>query len=111
MQAEELGTSTREAATRVFSNSSGSYSSNVNLAVENSSWSDESQLQEMYLKRKSFAFNSDRYTSRAMLQPLRAAQGADVMQEQPFSLTEGRGYSAKHWSSIKIIQIAADMSN
>jgi hypothetical protein len=44
----------------VFSNSSGSYSSNVNLAVENSSWSDEAQLQEMYLKRKTFAFNSDR---------------------------------------------------
>ena len=59
-QAEELGTSLREAATRVFSNASGSYSSNVNLAVENSSWQDEQQLQEMYLKRKSFAFNSDR---------------------------------------------------
>ena len=59
-QAEELGTSLRQAATRVFSNASGSYSSNVNLAVENSSWQDESQLQEMYLKRKSFAFNSDR---------------------------------------------------
>ena len=56
-----MGSTTREAATRIFSNSSGSYSSNVNLAVENSSWSDESQLQEMYLKRKSFAFNSDRY--------------------------------------------------
>ena len=55
-----MGSTTREAATRIFSNSSGSYSSNVNLAVENSSWSDESQLQEMYLKRKSFAFNSDR---------------------------------------------------
>ncbi len=55
--------SLREAATRVFSNASGSYSSNVNLAVENSSWSDEQQLQEMYLKRKSFAFNSDRCTS------------------------------------------------
>jgi hypothetical protein len=38
----------------------GSYSSNVNLAVENSSWSDEQQLQEMYLSRKSFAFNCDR---------------------------------------------------
>lgn len=25
-----------------------------------SSWSDEQQLQEMYLSRKSFAFNSDR---------------------------------------------------
>ncbi|KAK9822197.1 hypothetical protein WJX81_002621 [Elliptochloris bilobata] len=59
-QAEERGVSMREAATRVFSNASGSYSSNVNLAVENSSWQDESQLQEMYLKRKSFAFNSDR---------------------------------------------------
>jgi magnesium chelatase subunit H len=59
VQAEELGTDVRSAATRVFSNASGSYSSNVNLAVENSSWSDESQLQEMYLERKSFAFNSD----------------------------------------------------
>jgi magnesium chelatase subunit H len=58
-QAEELGLSLREAATRIFSNASGSYSSNVNLAVENSSWNDESQLQEMYLNRKSFAFNSD----------------------------------------------------
>lgn len=50
----------REAATRIFSNASGSYSSNVNLAIENSSWSDEQQLQEMYMARKSFAFNSDR---------------------------------------------------
>ena len=58
-QAEELGVELRQAATRIFSNASGSYSSNVNLAVENSSWSDESQLQEMYLARKSFAFNSD----------------------------------------------------
>ncbi|KAK1279200.1 hypothetical protein QJS04_geneDACA016894 [Acorus gramineus] len=58
-QAEELGVSVREAATRVFSNASGSYSSNVNLAVENSSWNDEKQLQDMYLSRKSFAFDCD----------------------------------------------------
>eukprot|EP00218_Dolichomastix_sp_CCMP3274_P016391 CAMPEP_0170142762 /NCGR_PEP_ID=MMETSP0033_2-20121228/8402_1 /TAXON_ID=195969 /ORGANISM="Dolichomastix tenuilepis, Strain CCMP3274" /LENGTH=1405 /DNA_ID=CAMNT_0010379135 /DNA_START=15 /DNA_END=4232 /DNA_ORIENTATION=- len=58
-QAEELGVSLRQAATRIFSNASGSYSSNVNLAVENSSWNDEAQLQEMYVSRKSFAFNSD----------------------------------------------------
>jgi hypothetical protein len=44
-QAAELNVSIREAATRVFSNASGSYSSNVNLAVENSSWNDEKQLQ------------------------------------------------------------------
>merc|ERR1712193_321367 len=59
-QAEELGVSVRQAATRIFSNASGSYSSNVNLAVENSSWSDEQQLQEMYLQRKTYAFDSDR---------------------------------------------------
>merc|ERR1712078_175175 len=35
-QAEKEGTSLREASARVFSNASGSYSSNVNLAVENS---------------------------------------------------------------------------
>lgn len=58
-QAEQQGSSLRDAACRVFSNASGSYSSNVNLAVENSSWEEESELQEMYLSRKTFAFNAD----------------------------------------------------
>ena len=58
-QAEAQGLSLRAAATRVFSNASGSYSSNVNLAVENSSWEQESELQDMYLQRKTFAFNAD----------------------------------------------------
>tara|TARA_B100001057_G_scaffold278796_1_gene279045 strand:+ start:2704 stop:6648 length:3945 start_codon:yes stop_codon:yes gene_type:complete len=58
-QAEREGTSLRDAACRVFSNASGSYSSNVNLAVENSTWEEEGELQEMYLSRKTFAFNAD----------------------------------------------------
>ncbi len=58
-QAASQGVSLREAASRVFSNSSGSYSSNVNLAVENSTWEEEGELQEMYLSRKTFAFNAD----------------------------------------------------
>ncbi len=58
-QAAEMGINLRQAATRVFSNASGSYSSNVNLAVENSTWESESELQDMYLSRKSFAFSSD----------------------------------------------------
>ncbi len=58
-QAQELNISLRQAATRVFSNSAGSYSANVNLAVENSTWESESDLQEMYLSRKSFAFGSE----------------------------------------------------
>ena len=40
-QAEEMGINLRQAATRVFSNASGSYSSNVNLAVENGTWENE----------------------------------------------------------------------
>ena len=58
-QAADQGISLRDAATRVFSNASGSYSSNVNLAVENSTWEEEGELQEMYLSRKTFAFNAD----------------------------------------------------
>ena len=58
-QAEEMGINLRQAATRVFSNASGSYASNVNLAVENSTWESEAELQDMYLSRKSFAFTSD----------------------------------------------------
>ncbi len=58
-QAKAQGSTIREAACRVFSNSSGSYSSNVNLAVENSTWEEEGELQEMYLSRKTFAFNAD----------------------------------------------------
>ncbi|MGQ9870536.1 magnesium chelatase subunit H [Leptodesmis sp.] len=58
-QAKEMGIELRQAATRVFSNASGSYSSNINLAVENGTWENESELQDMYLSRKSFAFSSD----------------------------------------------------
>ncbi|KAL7549160.1 hypothetical protein ACHAWF_012422 [Thalassiosira exigua] len=59
-QAEELQVSVREAACRVFSNSAGSYSANVGLAIENGGWEDESQLQEQFLTRKGFAFNADK---------------------------------------------------
>merc|ERR1712185_4856 len=59
-QSEELGASLRDAATRVFSNAAGSYSANVGLAIENGGWEDETQLQDQFLQRKSFAFNADR---------------------------------------------------
>merc|ERR1719217_2036652 len=59
-QAEELNVSVREAACRVFSNSAGSYSANVGLAIENGGWEGEEQLQEQFLTRKGFAFNADK---------------------------------------------------
>jgi len=58
--AEELNVSLREAATRVFSNSAGSYSANVGLAIENGGWEGEQQLQDQFLSRKGFAFNADK---------------------------------------------------
>jgi len=58
--AAEMKVSLREAATRVFSNSAGSYSANVGLAIENGGWEGEQQLQEQFLSRKGFAFNADR---------------------------------------------------
>merc|ERR1712127_913542 len=59
-QAEEMGVTLREAATRVFSNSAGSYSANVGLSIENGGWEGEQQLQEQFLSRKGFAFNGDK---------------------------------------------------
>jgi len=59
-QAAELNVSIREASCRVFSNSAGSYSANVGLAIENGGWEDESQLQDQFLTRKGFAFNADK---------------------------------------------------
>ena len=59
-QAEEMQCTLREAATRVFSNAAGSYSANVGLAIENGGWEDETQLQDQFVSRKSFAFNADK---------------------------------------------------
>lgn len=58
-QAAALGISPRKAATRVFSNASGSYAANVNFAVETGAWESEEQLHEMYLSRKSYAFGTE----------------------------------------------------
>merc|ERR1719380_161807 len=59
-QAEELGVTLRDGATRVFSNAAGSYSANVGLAIENGGWEGEQQLQDQFLTRKSYAFNADK---------------------------------------------------
>jgi magnesium chelatase subunit H len=97
-QAAEMGCNLRQAATRIFSNASGSYSSNVNLAVENSSWEEESELQEMYLKRKSFAFDSDNpgMMAESRIQFERALKTADAtfqnLDSSEISLTDVSHY-------------------
>jgi magnesium chelatase subunit H len=44
------------AALRVFGNADGAYGSNVNHLVENGRWSNEDELAQTYLKRKSFGY-------------------------------------------------------
>jgi len=69
-QADELGITLRDAATRVFSNAAGSDSANVGLAIENGGWEGEQQLQEQFTSRKGFAFNSDKPGQMDMAQDL-----------------------------------------
>ncbi len=58
-QAEELGVSVEEAATRIFSNAPGSYGANVNHLVESGTWDEEEQLGEAFMSRKSFTLGKD----------------------------------------------------
>ena len=57
---QELSCGIREAATRVFSNSAGSYSANIAAWVQSNEWESEIQLQRQFLARKCYAFNSDK---------------------------------------------------
>ena len=56
--AVELGVNGYEAATRVFANAPGHYGANVNHLVESSNWESEDELSEMFLARKSFAYDA-----------------------------------------------------
>ncbi len=49
-----------EAATRVFSNSAGAYSSNVAKMIKNNEWKKEDELQNEFLTQKGHAFYWDR---------------------------------------------------
>ncbi len=57
---QECNCTLREAATRVFSNAAGSYSSNISAWVKSNEWESETQLQRQFLARKCYAFNSDK---------------------------------------------------
>ena len=47
------------AALRVFSNADGAYGSNVNNLIESGAWTDEQELAETFVKRKSFAYGRE----------------------------------------------------
>lgn len=56
VQADELGVSVAEAATRIFANAPGSYGGNLNYLVESSGWENSGELSDAFLARKSFAY-------------------------------------------------------
>ncbi len=54
--ADDLAISLDEAAARVFCNAPGSYGANVNYMVDGSTWEDDSELSDVFLTRKSYAY-------------------------------------------------------
>jgi magnesium chelatase subunit H len=58
-QMAETGCSFDEAAVRVFSNAAGNYGTNVNFMVLDSQWEDSSELGDLFVARKCFAYGRD----------------------------------------------------
>jgi magnesium chelatase subunit H len=58
-QRVETGCSFDEAAVRVFSNAAGNYGTNVNFMVLDSQWEDGSELGDLFVTRKCFAYGRD----------------------------------------------------
>ena len=58
-QMAETGCTFDEAAVRVFSNAAGNYGTNVNFMVLDSQWEDSSELGDLFLTRKCFAYGRD----------------------------------------------------
>lgn len=56
--AAELGCDLETAAMRVFSNREEAYGANVNMLVESSRWSEEDELAETWVRRKSHAYGA-----------------------------------------------------
>jgi magnesium chelatase subunit H len=75
---EALGCDLETAALRVFSNNDGAYGSNVNLLVDTGQWSEEDELAEQFVQRKSFAYGvkPGAKANAALMQ--RALGGADI---------------------------------
>lgn len=61
---EAKGGTIEDAALRVFSNADGAYGSNVNQMIDQACWSNEDELAEAYVRRKSFAYGTDGRPSR-----------------------------------------------
>jgi len=59
-QANTLNLSLKEAATRVFSNAAGAYTSNVAESIKNNTWKNEEELQKGFIQNKGHAFNYER---------------------------------------------------
>jgi magnesium chelatase subunit H len=55
----EHGCDLETAALRVFSNADGAYGANVNQLIDSGAWTEEDELADAYMARKSFAYGRD----------------------------------------------------
>ncbi|MFN8650881.1 MAG: magnesium chelatase subunit H [Gemmatimonadales bacterium] len=56
---QEFGVDLETAALRVFGNADGAYGSNVNLLIDAGRWTDEDELAEQFVRRKSFGYGTN----------------------------------------------------
>ncbi|HEU4390316.1 MAG TPA: cobaltochelatase subunit CobN [Blastocatellia bacterium] len=74
----ENGESRDDAATRVFSNAPGNYGTNVNFMVLDSQWERASELGDLFVTRKCFAYGRERDGEEARALMERALSRVDV---------------------------------
>jgi len=95
-----LGCDLETAALRVFSNAEGAYGSNVNHLVENGQWTDEAELAETFVRRKSFAYGV-RQQSVAMPALMKLAlAGADLAYQNLDSVELGATDVDQYYESL-----------
>lgn len=76
--AESLGCDLETAALRIFSNADGAYGANVNFLVESGRWSEEDEIADTFVRRKSFAYGRGGRGEQAPALMRRALAGADL---------------------------------
>jgi magnesium chelatase subunit H len=85
--AATLSASFEEAASRVFCNESGQYGASVNYMVESGNWEDDSELSDIFMTRKSFAYRDGGWQgARAVMERSLSTVGAAFQNIDSFEM-------------------------
>ncbi|MEP6781666.1 MAG: magnesium chelatase subunit H [Gemmatimonadaceae bacterium] len=95
-----LGCDLETAALRVFSNAEGAYGANVNLMVDSSTWTDESELGASFTRRKSFGYGVNATSAAHPELFTRALAGAELSYQMLDSVELGATDVDQYFDSL-----------